>query len=174
MAGHKILVIDDSRVNRARVRDMLPPGNFDVIEAKDGQEGLELIAAESPNLILLDFLIPKVTGWQVFQEIQSQPEFKKIPLIIMSGRKEDVTAKIPEPFDRHYFIFLEKPFEKKELMGGIKYAMELAKKRPAEGEESDKVEAGDGSTKIQELEARVEKLESEMASLIKIVQQKLK
>lgn len=59
MASRKILVIDDSRVIRVRVREMLPPGNFEVLEAKDGLEGLNLIQQEHPNLIMLDFLLPK-------------------------------------------------------------------------------------------------------------------
>ncbi|NEP44714.1 MAG: response regulator, partial [Okeania sp. SIO2H7] len=129
MAANKILVIDDSKVIRVRVGEMLPKGNFDVLEAKDGQQGLQLIRQERPNLIMLDFLLPKVSGWEVFQKIQSQPALKKIPLVVMSGRKEEVTEKIPEPFDTHYFAFLEKPFEKKELSAAIKRAFELANKR---------------------------------------------
>ena len=49
MAGHKILVIDDSKVIRVRVKEMLPQGNFNVLEAKDGQEGLKFIIKERPN-----------------------------------------------------------------------------------------------------------------------------
>jgi len=70
VASHKILVIDDSRVIRMRVRDMLPQGNFDVIEAKDGVEGMEAIRGQRPNLIMLDFLLPRMSGWEVFQEFR--------------------------------------------------------------------------------------------------------
>lgn len=98
MATHKILVIDDSRVIRMRVREMLPAGNFEVLEAKDGLEGLNFIQNESPNLIMLDFLLPKMSGWEVFQKIQESPQLQTIPLLLMSGRKEEVTEKIPEPF----------------------------------------------------------------------------
>ena len=93
VAGHKILVIDDSKVIRVRVKEMLPQGNFNVLEAKDGQEGLKFIVKERPNLIMLDFLLPKVTGWEVFQKIQSNEKLKKIPLVLMSGRKEEVAEK---------------------------------------------------------------------------------
>ena len=60
VAGQKILVIDDSKVIRVRVREMLPQGNVEVLEAKDGEEGLKLIRQARPNLIMLDFLLPKV------------------------------------------------------------------------------------------------------------------
>ncbi|MDJ0554152.1 MAG: response regulator [Microcoleaceae cyanobacterium MO_207.B10] len=177
--GHKILVIDDSKVIRVRVREMLPQGNFNVLEAKDGEEGLKFIIKERPNLIMLDFLLPKVTGWEVFQKIQSQPQLKKIPLVLMSGRKEEVTEKIPEPFDKHYFAFLEKPFEKKELTAAIKLAFDLAKKRPDE-----QIEVGsseDSSAEIRALQAQVKKMQAEivalkkqMGQLVTIIRQKLK
>lgn len=180
MAGHKILVIDDSKVIRVRVKEMLPQGNFNVLEAKDGQEGLKFIVKERPNLIMLDFLLPKVTGWEVFQKIQSNEKLKKIPLVLMSGRKEEVAEKIPEPFEKHYFAFLEKPFEKKELTAAIQLAFKLAKDRPAE-DTAEKVEASSGSGTIEALEAKVKKMEAEIAALKKqmtqlvtIVKQKLK
>ena len=94
MTNRKILVIDDSRVIRVRVREMLPPGNFEVLEAKDRLEGINLIRQELPNLIMLDFLLPKMSGWEVFQQIQQNPELRKIPLVLMSGRKEEVIEKI--------------------------------------------------------------------------------
>ncbi len=126
MASHKILVIDDSRVIRMRVRDMLPQGNFEVIEAKDGVEGMDAIREQHPNLIMLDFLLPRMSGWEVFQEIQANPELQKIPLVLMSGRKEEVTEKMSEPFE--YFEFIQKPFEQKELIEAIKAAMVKARK----------------------------------------------
>ncbi len=169
MAGHKILVIDDSKVIRVRVNEMLPQGNYNVLEAKDGQEGLKFIVKERPNLIMLDFLLPKVTGWQVYQKIQSQPKLKRIPLVIMSGRKEEVAEKIPEPFEKHYFAFLEKPFEQKELMAAIQLAFKLAKdpSRATEDTSNDAAEAGDASGKIQALEAQVKKMGTEIVALKK-------
>ena len=128
MSTHKILVIDDSKVIRMRVKDMLPEGNFDIIEAKDGLEGFNLIRSENPNLIMLDFLLPKMSGWEVYQEIQKQPKFRSIPLVLMSGRKEEVTDKISEPFQ--YFSFVEKPFDREQLVDAIRDAMVKAKKQP--------------------------------------------
>ncbi len=125
VASNKILVIDDTTVVRVKVREMLPPGNFEVLEAKDGVEGLNFILQEKLSLIMLDFLLPKMSGWEVFQQVQAHPELRKIPLVIMSGRKEEVTEKIPEPFE--YFEFLGKPFDQKQLIGAIKLAMTKAK-----------------------------------------------
>ncbi|GAX35229.1 response regulator [Nodularia sp. NIES-3585] len=126
MASNKILVIDDTTVVRLKVRQMLPPGNFEVLEAKDGLEGFNFIRQEKLSLIMLDFLLPKMSGWEVFQEVQAQPELRKIPLVIMSGRKEEVTEKLTEPFE--YFEFLGKPFDQKQLITAIKSAMAKSKK----------------------------------------------
>ncbi|MHC5671998.1 response regulator [Nostoc sp.] len=125
MASNKILVIDDTTVVRVKVREMLPPGNFEVLEAKDGLEGLNFILQEKLSLIMLDFLLPKMSGWEVFQQVQANPELRKIPLVLMSGRKEEVTEKITEPFE--YFEFLGKPFDQKQLINAIKLAMTKAK-----------------------------------------------
>lgn len=125
--ANKILVIDDSLSVRKQVQAMLPKGNFQVLEAKDGQEGLKLINQERPNLIMLDFLMPKINGLEVYKQLQSKPELQKIPLVIMSGRREEVLEKIPEPAFNKYFEFILKPFEQKDLVAAIQSAMKKSK-----------------------------------------------
>lgn len=187
MAGQKILVVDDSKVIRVRVKEMLPAGNFEVLEAKDGEEGLKLIRESRPNLIMLDFLLPKVTGWEVYQKIQSNAELRKIPLVIMSGREEEVVEKIPKPFDQHYFAFIAKPFEKKQLSEAIKQAMVLAKKRPAGEPDAAKTEGAGGqaggggsaeikalAAKVATLQAEVDALKKQLGQVVSIIKQKLK
>ena len=167
VASHKILVIDDSRVIRARVREMLPQGNFEVIEATDGIEGIEAIRAQKPNLIMLDFLLPRMSGYEVYEEIQSDPAFQSIPLVMMSGRREELTEKIQEPFE--FFEFIEKPFEQKELIGAIKGAMAKARKaRPQKAAASapEKVSAGvDASAEIANLQKQIDSLQRDVAAL---------
>ena len=124
MATHKILFIDDSIVIRMMFRDMFPPGNFEVMEAKDGQEGLHLIYKEKFNLIMLDWIMPRLSGWEVLQKIKADPLIRNIPLVVMSGRREEVTEKIPEPFDS--FEFLEKPFDREVLISALKSAFAKA------------------------------------------------
>ncbi len=188
MASHKILVIDDSKVIRMRVREMLPPGNFEVLEAKDGIEGLNLIRQERPNLIMLDFLLPKMSGWDVFQEIQTQSDLQTIPLVLMSGRKEEVAEKITEPFE--YFAFVEKPFEKKQLVDAIKEAMGKAKKpRPVTAAPAAAVSSSAASisaasvpaaeiealnAKIAKMQAEIDGLKKQLTQIVTFIKQKLK
>jgi CheY-like chemotaxis protein len=177
VSSHKILVIDDSKVIRMRVRDMLPEGNFEILEARDGLEGYHLIRAENPNLIMLDFLLPKMSGWEVYQEIQKEAHLKTIPLVLMSGRKEEVVEKLPEPFE--YFAFIEKPFEQKQLLQAIKDAMDKAKKHPARSLLTSSGNDGPGDD-LQSLKAEVVRLRSEMdvmkkqmAQLVGFIKKKL-
>lgn len=173
MSSHKILVIDDSKVIRMHVKDMLPAGNFDVLEAKDGVEGYNLIRSEQPNLIMLDFLLPKMSGWEVYQEIQKEYHFKSIPLVMMSGRKEEVVEKIPEPFE--YFAFIEKPFDQKQLVEAIKEAMTKAKKHTKPYEmaaySTSESDYGDSSSELQILRTKVTQLETEMTQMKKQMSQ---
>ncbi|MBP5976588.1 response regulator [Brasilonema sp. CT11] len=190
MVTHKILVIDDTTVVRVKVREMLPPGNFQVLEARDGLEGLNFIRQEKLSLILLDFVLPKVSGWEVFQEIQSHPDLKKIPLLIMSGRKEEVMEKIPQPFE--YFEFIEKPFDQKQLIDAIKSAMKKAKQprqEPAElltvpatnteitANSNEGVSTADIqilNQKIVNMQAEIDSLNKQLAQVVIFIQQKIK
>lgn len=171
MTNHKIVVIDDSMVIRRTVRDMLPPDKFDLVEAKDGLQGIELIRTENPDLIMLDFFLPKKSGWDVFQEIQNEPHLQSIPLLLMSGRKDEVTDKIPEPFE--YFAFLEKPFDQKQLVQGIRDAMERAKKRPHVAEEVPEPisdihqDTGVSEFEIEKMNERIKQLEMDVLTLRK-------
>ncbi|MBT9317331.1 response regulator [Leptothoe spongobia] len=184
-ANHKILVIDDSRVIRMRVRDMLPQGNFEVIEATDGVEGLDAIRNQRPNLIMLDFLLPRMSGWEVFQEIQASPELQKIPLVLMSGRREEVTEKIQGPFE--YFEFIQKPFEQKELIEAIKASMVKARKVRPQTSAASAPAAGAGAAsgesaaeiaalkqQVATLQKEVAMLKNQTAKILAFIKQKLK
>ena len=162
MSTNKILVIDDSKVIRMRVKDMLPEGNFDIIEAKDGLEGFNLIKTENPNLIMLDFLLPKMSGWEVYQKIQTQHQFRSIPLVLMSGRKEEVTDKLSEPFE--YFSFVEKPFDREQLVSAIRDAMVKAKKQP-QTSTTDSSQAPGNAPDIEALTTEIEQLKLQVTNL---------
>ncbi|MFM5896006.1 MAG: response regulator, partial [Dolichospermum sp.] len=171
MANNKILVIDDTSVVRIKIREMLPPG-FEVIEANDGLQGYNLILEEKFNLIILDFLLPKMSGWEIFQNIQVKPELRKIPLVIMSGSKEEVTEKLVEPFED--FEFLGKPFDKTQLINAIKSAIAKSKKgqqglNPPQFTST--VNRVDSPTEIKSLNDKIVKMQLEIDGLKKQVNQ---
>ena len=128
---------------------------------------------------MLDFLLPRMSGWEVFQEIQLQPEFN-IPLVLMSGRKEEVAEKLQEPFE--YFEFVQKPFDQKILISAIKMAMTKAKRRPAavvpaapvapEGAAGADIQAL--NAKIAKMQAEIDGLKKQQAQILAFIKQKLK
>lgn len=126
-AADKILLIDDSKVIRMRVSEILRGTGTTILEAKDGQRALELIDSEGENLslILLDWLLPKVSGAEVFWRIQSDPELQKLPLLLMSGRKIEVDERLPQRFYQ-YCEHIEKPFDRDNFFRAIASAKEKA------------------------------------------------
>lgn len=125
--AQKILILDDSRIVQITIRNLLPIGNYNVLEASDGETGLAMIFKQHPSLIFLDWRLPKISGWEIFQILKSEPELQKIPLIVMCVLKSEVTRNVPEPFD--YFECLEKPFGKKQLMEAMQAAVDKAYQR---------------------------------------------
>lgn len=180
----KILVIDDSKMIRMRVKDMLPSGNVEVIEARDGKEGLEAIHSQQPQLIILDFLLPKVSGWEVYQEIQNDTKLSTIPLVLMSGRKEEVTEKLSEPFE--YFAFVEKPFEQEQLVHAIKDARSKAARRKATTTGSEATTATGGedvaalkaqvsglTQQVEKMQTQIDQLHKQMNQLVSFIKKKM-
>jgi acyl carrier protein len=109
---------------------MLNGDNFEIIEAKDGMEGRNLIDRECHNLhlILLDYLLPLVSGLEVYKHIQADPLLQKIPLVLMSGYINGVIEEIPQPWEN--FEFIKKPFDNAKLNAAIISA--IAKSRARE------------------------------------------
>lgn len=88
----KILIIEDDKFIRDLIGQQLLKEGYDISEAIDGNEGLELLKKESPDLILLDIILPGMDGFSFLAQIKSEEKTKNIPVIILSnlGQKEDV------------------------------------------------------------------------------------
>jgi CheY-like chemotaxis protein len=87
----KVLVADDTLTVRRVAADLLARAGYEVIEAVDGKQALELVQNEHPDLILLDLLMPKMTGFDVLREIKKMGRIRETPILIMSGVfKKDV------------------------------------------------------------------------------------
>ena len=87
----KILVADDTVTVRKVAARLLASAGYDVLEAEDGRQALDLVQNEHPDLILLDLLMPKMTGFDVLREIKRSGRVKETPILVMSGVfKKDV------------------------------------------------------------------------------------
>ncbi len=94
----KILVADDEPAIREIAEELLAAAGYTVLLAEDGEQALRLIHAELPDLILLDLMLPKMTGFHVLQEVRKTPRVSKIPILILSVlvSGEDTDASIHE------------------------------------------------------------------------------
>ncbi|HWH57057.1 MAG TPA: response regulator [Terriglobales bacterium] len=80
-----ILIAEDNVVNRELVREMLEAWGFRVLEALDGQQALETIKAERPDLVLMDIQMPALDGFAVMQKIRSEAELAAIPVVALTA-----------------------------------------------------------------------------------------
>ena len=110
----KVLVVDDVAANRELLQGHLDDLGYDVREARDGVEALEAVAAEEPDLILLDIDMPRLDGIAVCEQLKAHPTRRLIPIVILTASNDRSTRLrgIAAGADD----FLSKPFDAKELL----------------------------------------------------------
>lgn len=113
----KILVVDDEKEIRTLLRVALEASKYSVIEAASGQEGIDNCAVHSPDLIILDMMLPDMDGLAVLERIRA---FSPVPVIVLSVRDRDET-KIAA-LDAGADDYLTKPFSVGELLARIRAA----------------------------------------------------
>jgi DNA-binding response OmpR family regulator len=84
----KVLVVDDEAPIRLLCRVNLEAENMEVLEAADGESGLETARTERPDVILLDVMMPGIDGWQVAERLVEDETTKRIPLVFLTARAE--------------------------------------------------------------------------------------
>ena len=91
----KILVIEDDAFLGKIIKRKLLKENYAVVEALDGEEGLNVAKEEKPDIILLDLVLPEMDGFEVLAKLKADPQMSKIPVLILSnlGRKEEITKR---------------------------------------------------------------------------------
>lgn len=115
----KILYIEDNPQNMRLVRKMLTVGGYDMLEALDGQTGLEVAAREIPDLILMDINLPDIDGMEATGRIKADPRLCHIPVIALTANAMYG--------DRERFLdagcdgYIAKPVSKNELLNTLSY-----------------------------------------------------
>ncbi len=121
----KVLVIDDEKDLLRIVSYSLQKWGYEAITANNGQEGLEKIAAEKPDLILLDAAMPVMNGFELLQQIRSNPDWKDIPVIMLTAQSDPKTITSAAAFG--IMDYVTKPFDPIELREKIASAMSHSK-----------------------------------------------
>jgi DNA-binding response OmpR family regulator len=88
----KILIVEDDKFLRDLLERKLVQAGYKVITAVDGEDGLKAAKEEKPDLILLDIILPTMSGWEVLEKIKADPDLSSIAVIVLSnlGEREDV------------------------------------------------------------------------------------
>jgi DNA-binding response OmpR family regulator len=84
MKKPKIALIEDDEVLSIVMQEELAKAGFDVSLAFDGEKGIKLVRSKKPDLVLLDLLLPKKSGFEVLQELKKAPQTKSIPVVILT------------------------------------------------------------------------------------------
>ena len=122
-----ILIADDEPNQLELMSFNLSNAGYSIIKAANGKEAIELIENHSPDLIILDWMMPKMSGIDVCRTLRSRSETKQIPIIILSARSEDSDKSLG--LDTGADDYISKPFSPKELISRVKALLRRA--RPA-------------------------------------------
>jgi excisionase family DNA binding protein len=117
-AGPLVLIVDDDQQLREYVRVNLEAEGYTVREAASAAEGLAALGEQSPDLILLDVMMPQVDGWEMLQQIHEHTGVGAIPVVMFSGKVDERSA--AEAESRGAQGFIGKPFDPSSLIESTK------------------------------------------------------
>ena len=113
----KILIIEDHPATVEMIRILLEVEGFEVAVAYNGISGLEKVSSEKPDLILLDVMMPEISGLDVCRELKNKEETKKIPVVIVSIKATEENVK--EGMEAGANDYIGKPFDPRKLIDTI-------------------------------------------------------
>jgi CheY-like chemotaxis protein len=112
----KILLIEDSKFQRIANQRALSKAGYEVIQAEDGEEGLRVARENIPDLILLDMMLPKISGLEVLRILKLEPLIKHIPVIVLTGLGQGNEAKLLQDGAAAFLLKSEKSLENNSLL----------------------------------------------------------
>lgn len=140
MARGRIVYADDDLELTRLVASTLKDEGYEVIVANDGEEGLESILVEEPDLVILDVMMPGLTGWEVAKYLRSKREFDATPIMMLTGIGERMNEMTAPLYGAN--AHLDKPFDIDDLLATVETLLADAAEE-AEGELEFDVEVDD-------------------------------
>ena len=123
----RILVLEDDLLSLKMVREILIKYGYEVLEATDGLQAIHLAAEETPNLAIIDIMLPTLNGYQVCEKLRSIPSLKSMPIIVLTVLNEDQHR--IRAIEAGATDFLIKPFDRVELITKIKALLSIQEER---------------------------------------------
>ncbi len=148
--GKRVLIVDDEKLIVKGIRFSLEQDDMQVDCAYDGEEALAYARNNSYDIILLDIMLPKLTGFEVCQQIR---EFSSVPIIMLTAKGDDMDKILGLEYGADDYIvkgfelgggdYITKPFNILEVKARIKAIMRRAEPKAASGEKAGSLESGD-------------------------------
>ncbi len=135
--GKRVLIVDDEKLIVKGIRFSLEQDDMQVDCAYDGEEALAYAKSNSYDIILLDIMLPKLTGFEVCQQIR---EFSNVPIIMLTAKGDDMDKILGLEYGADDYI--TKPFNILEVKARIKAIMRRAEPKAASGEKAGNLESG--------------------------------
>lgn len=120
---YKILIVDDVMLNVLLLKVLLTNEKFQIATASNGRQALDQVTKEKPDLVLLDVMMPDMSGFEVSQQLKANPETAEIPIIFLTALNS--TADIVKGFQVGGNDFISKPFNKEELIIRVTHQISL-------------------------------------------------
>ncbi|MFP4346908.1 MAG: response regulator [Thermodesulfobacteriota bacterium] len=117
MSNKKVLVVDDSPTQLKLMSDPLMSRGYEIVTARDGEEALDKVASEKPDLVVLDVIMPKKNGFRVCRDIKISPLYKDIKVILISSKDQESDKFWGERQGAD--LYITKPFTDEELVTGV-------------------------------------------------------
>jgi len=114
----KILVVDDSRTALFMVTTILRKERYELVTACDGEQALEVALAERPDLILMDVIMPRKTGFEACRELKRREDTRSIPVILVTTRGEG--ENVEAGFQSGCNDYVTKPINAQELLSKVR------------------------------------------------------
>jgi CheY-like chemotaxis protein len=118
----RVLVVDDSPTLRKVVGSILARNDYEPVGAADGQAALDLLGSEKIDLVLLDFVMPRMNGYQFCRELRARPNFKTLPVVLMSAKAEKIRDQFLQQTGAVDAI--TKPFDARALVAVVEGALQ--------------------------------------------------
>jgi len=122
MSKKKILVVDDEINILQTLTDLLSSSGYEVVTAMDGKAGIEMAKKAKPDLVLLDIMMPKVSGIELLKQVKSKTKHAHIPIIVLSAKSNIET--IEEAMKNYADKYITKPYDPKDLLTSIQTALD--------------------------------------------------
>ena len=113
----RVLVVDDDPQVLRLMRVNLELEGYDVVSAPDGEQALEAVITENPDVVVCDVMMPGIDGLTVLRNLRSNPHTKKIPFVVVSAKaqRSDIKAALEMGADK----YITKPFDPQELLDAV-------------------------------------------------------